>query len=361
MGLIFLADRVFVITLLFILLPFIINDCYGKNFLTGLLTLFFPFIMYPYFGYIGGVYSYDVIEETGVFFKKKKLLCILLIIFSIFIYTNFTRLVEENSLVNKNDGHYVNKLYMSDGRVYNNYLDKKQKKMYMYILNNTKSYKRILKFNLSDFGCVDYDECTSLVNIAHEAILVDHPELINYAGWRAHYDYGGTYNLILEFSVNNKIAEIIGEMRIQRIIDEIKKETMDMNELEKIRYVYKWIGKNNTYDKTFTTFSKNQSIYNVFLKKNAVCAGFAKASSVIFQNIGINSYIITGTSTGPHMWNIVEYNGKYYYFDSTVATNLKEGTSYYYDGLRQSYMNDFIVDFPTWYPKIEKTEDLYNI
>ena len=133
-----------------------------------------------------------------------------------------------------------------------------------------------------------------------------------------------------------------------------------MDDLEKIKYVYEWIGMNNTYDKVFTYSSKNQSIYNVFMNKNAVCAGFAKASAVIFQNIGITAYTITGESTGPHMWNIINYNDKWYFYDSTIATGRTEGSSSYYDGLRQEYMNFYTVHFPTWYPEYEKTNGLYQ-
>lgn len=88
-----------------------------------------------------------------------------------------------------------------------------------------------------------------------------------------------------------------------------------MKDLEQIQYIYNWIGENNSYDTMFTTFAKNQSIYNVFMNKNAVCAGFAKNSAVIFQNIGIESYTITGYSTGEYMWNIVKLDGKYYCCD----------------------------------------------
>ena len=156
------------------------------------------------------------------------------------------------------------------------------------------------------------------------------------------------------------ISAKIGEMKIQRIIDNIKTETKGMSDIDKIHYVYEWIGENNDYDKTFTYMSKNQSIYNVFMKKNAVCAGFAKASQVIFQNIGINSYTITGNSTGPHMWNVVELDGKYYFYDSTVATSARtKETSWYYDGLKQDFMSSYTVDHAEWYPKIEKTNGLY--
>ena len=53
--------------------------------------------------------------------------------------------------------------------------------------------------------------------------------------------------------------------------------------------------------------------------------------------------------------DIVEYNGKYYIFDSTVATSLKKTSDHYYDGLKQEEMSDYIIAHPEWYPEIEKT------
>ena len=360
LGLIFLPDRMFIATLLCVILPFMVNDAFGKGKISSFITLFLPFVMYPYLGYLSGIYSYDVSEGKHVFFKRNKILCVILVILSVYIYSNFTILVDGNKLINKDDMHYVNELYMSDGKIYNEFLNDKEKKMYRYILENTRDYKNSLILDFNEFGCLDYSECGALIDKAHEAILVDHPELINYAGYSWSYREGGDFKLKLNFSVTNRISALIGEMKIQRIIDRIKKDTKDLSDKEKIRYVYEWIGENNDYDRTFTYMSKNQSIYNVFMKKNAVCAGFAKASQVIFQNIGINSYTITGESTGPHMWNVVELDGKYYFYDSTVATSARnEDTSWYYNGLKQEYMATYTVDYPNWYPEISSDNGIY--
>ena len=110
------------------------------------------------------------------------------------------------------------------------------------------------------------------------------------------------------------------------------------------------------YDKAFMFDSKNQSVYNVFVKGNAVCAGFAKASQLIFSQIGIKSYIVQGVSTGEHMWNIVEYKDKYYYFDSTASVSIDESyEEYHYWGLDQSYLNSYNAHHDDWYPTIQAT------
>lgn len=361
LGLIFLPDRMFVLTLICVILPFMVNDAYGGKKIGSLLTLFLPFLMYPVIAYFTGVYTYDVIAQEKNFVGRHKILCLLIVIFSLFMYSNFTRLVEENTLIDRNDMHYVNEFYMSNGEIYKKKLNDNEKKMYRLMLENAREFNSTITINMHEYGCSDYNVCGGYIARAHEAILVDHPELVNYAGYMWIYTNSEGFKLKLKFAVSNPITAKIGEIKIRRSIDSIKKETKDMSDIEKIRYVYEWIGDNNRYDHTFTYASKNQSIYNVFMKKNAVCAGFAKASQVIFQNIGIESYTITGYSTGLHMWNVVKLDDKYYFFDSTVAASSKDKSlDSYYNGLKQDYMSFYTVDYVDWYPEIAKENGLYN-
>lgn len=58
------------------------------------------------------------------FIKKHKIITIVLIFFSIYIYLNYTRIVEPNPLVDKSSIQYINDIYASDGRIYSDYLDK---------------------------------------------------------------------------------------------------------------------------------------------------------------------------------------------------------------------------------------------
>lgn len=359
LGLVFLPDRAFVATLFFAILPFIVCECFGKGKISGFFTLFFPFIMYPFLAYFSGNYVYAFSDVKVSFIRRNKILCFSLIIFSVYMYANFIRLIEGNKFIDKNSEHYVNDIYMSDGRIYKNYLNENEKKMYMYMLDSAREGLRGGEINFDEFGCRNYDDCSGLVATSHDALLIDHPELITYAGYTLRGDDNKFY-LSIDFAQNNMLAVRLAELKISREIDNLKKKTKNMNEREKIEYVYDWVGRNNTYDDTFTWTAKNQSIYNVFIHNNAVCAGFAKTSQVIFQNIGVESYIIIGNTTGPHMWNIVRYGDKYYYYDSTVAASAhNQGESWYYNGLIQEKMNDYISAYVDWYPEVSKVNGLY--
>ncbi len=289
------------------------------------------------------------------FFKKHRFLTIILLVFSFFLYENFTKAVDYDRNTEKESNHFVNELYKSDDSIYNNYLSEEDQKMYDLILSMAKNYQIRKVIPLEEYNCEDYVDCSDFIDTANSALYVDHPELMNYAGYRWRY-HNHILTLSLQYSYHLPIKDTIGLLRTEKIIANIEEKTKNMTDQEKILYVYNWMGENNTYDNIFTYLSKNQSIYNVFVKKNAVCAGFAKASQIIFQKIGIESYVIQGSSNVEHMWNIVKYEDKYYYFDSTIAVSVKNKNSlHYYDGLKQSEMNYYTVKFPDWYPKVEKT------
>ena len=294
------------------------------------------------------------------YFKRHKIISLILIVLSVYLYINYTRIIEENPNIDKNSPAYINDIYMSDERIYNNYLSETEKIAYDELKDMFKKRQLKRKLDINKYsGKSSKDISTDIMN-AGRALLIDHPEMLQLASYGYRYD-DTMIQAKIDFAINNPIMESLNTLRIRRIIDNIKRRTKDMSDREKIKYVYEWIGDNNTYDELFTYTSKNQSIYNVFIKGNAVCAGFAKASQVIFQNIGIESMIITGYSTGNHMWNVIKYNGKYYYYDSTYAASIRDKTNKnYYDGLKQDKMNYYTIDYANWYPKIETEHALYK-
>ena len=141
-------------------------------------------------------------------------------------------------------------------------------------------------------------------------------------------------------------------------MENIRNDVKNMDEKEKILYVYDYVASHN-YDRFFTTAKSNQSAYSFFTKKSSVCAGFAKASQLIFQNIGINSYLVLSDD---HMWNYVEYKGKYYIFDATVGTSYYEQKNdRYYEGLGRTTTGVTSGLFQEYYPRIERETTLKEL
>ncbi len=228
--------------------------------------------------------------------------------------------------------------------------------MYRTYLNHIKNNDENFTIKIGEKYCVNNEQCYSLMVKIHYAIIYDHPEIIDYSSFIITNDGGIDINIDLEYSVNFTPLEYLGVKKIERIIDQIKKDTNNMNDLEKINYVYKWIGDNSYYDHIFTFSANNQSYYNVFINHKGVCSAFAKASQIILQNIGINSYIVAGEMDGVgHMWNIVELDGKHYFFDSTAATGENNNQR---RGLIQSNFGKYTFDHQKFFPLISTEENL---
>ena len=117
------------------------------------------------------------------FFKEHKFIgsiILFIIIYGIFIMIR-------NSNV---DIHNVNSLYKSDERIYKEELGEDDKKMYDMILEGALKHQVYFNIDMDEFHCYDYEDCADIVNYANEAIMVDHPELMNYGGYSWQYNNG---------------------------------------------------------------------------------------------------------------------------------------------------------------------------
>jgi serine/threonine protein kinase len=90
---------------------------------------------------------------------------------------------------------------------------------------------------------------------------------------------------------------------------------------EQIMYVYKWIA---LYCKYNIYSAYNQTIYSVFVCRNSVCTGYAKAAQYLFKVLGIESKLVFGTMHNAekgsrHCWLLVKVNNQWYHHDPTFA------------------------------------------
>ncbi len=93
---------------------------------------------------------------------------------------------------------------------------------------------------------------------------------------------------------------------------------------EQIVYVYKWLV---TYCNYNANSAYNQSIYSVFIRRNSVCTGYAKAAQYLFYRLGIESRLVFGRlhndkEDGRHCWNLVKVENDYFHFDASFGDSI---------------------------------------
>ena len=166
--------------------------------------------------------------------------------------------------------------------------------------------------------------------------LNEHPEYfyVRYV-YRGEYmrDDNGSYTKIKSLKVrydsdyldsnNNPDMQKIHELQaavengIENALSVISSE---MSDIEKALALHDWVVRECDYD--YTNY-KNDSIPSisysyagVFAKGQAVCQGYAEAMSVLFQKVGIESYVVSSSKMN-HAWNVVLLDGAYYHIDAT--------------------------------------------
>ena len=100
-----------------------------------------------------------------------------------------------------------------------------------------------------------------------------------------------------------------------------KEVMMTWPEARRVAYVYKWVA---GYCCHSVHSAYNQTIYGVFVHRNSVCTGIAKATQHLLKQLDIESRLVFGRlhnsdSTSLHCWLMVKVEGRWYHHDPTFA------------------------------------------
>lgn len=162
-----------------------------------------------------------------------------------------------------------------------------------------------------DLSYLELDSCSSITDLSFiyrlsslkTVILNDicgiTPELIKYFK-----DAG------IDYTISD--GDVIASEKVQRILDEII--TDDMSDSDKIKAISLYVSKNCKYNLDFIEESNNNPLEFTLLEGEGVCAGIAYTTNVLLRSAGITSYELVSDA---HAWNMIEFDGKYYYLDVT--------------------------------------------
>ncbi len=101
----------------------------------------------------------------------------------------------------------------------------------------------------------------------------------------------------------------------------------DLSDYEQVKVIYDYICENVVYDYEHLlnlNYTLKYSAYAALINGTAVCQGYANLFYRMALEAGIDTRIIVGDGGGPHSWNIVGLDDKYYYLDATWDAPLAE-------------------------------------
>lgn len=159
-------------------------------------------------------------------------------------------------------------------------------------------------------------------------VMRDNPDIF----WFAHqYQFDEAKSTIyFQYTFSSEKVEEIQ----QSISDVIEKDfcidyVKTLTHEEQIAYVYKWLV---TYCNYNANSAYNQCMYSVFVRKNSVCTGYAKAAQYIFNLLGIDSLLVFGrlhndNENGRHCWNLVKVENQYYHFDACFGDSILDNVA----------------------------------
>lgn len=163
--------------------------------------------------------------------------------------------------------------------------------------------------------------------------------LWHYGGWQCSIDVevtGSTYYLIYTYTMTyytTSRQESAVATAADALLKELGVDSMT-TDYEKVKAVYDWLCDNVTYDYDNLydeSYTLKHAAYAAMIDRTAVCQAYASLMYYLTLKMGIDCRVIAGLGNGgPHGWNIVELDGKYYNVDATWDTNYKDSDNYQY-------------------------------
>lgn len=163
------------------------------------------------------------------------------------------------------------------------------------------------------------------VYMAIRQVMRDNPDIF----WFSHiWNYSEKEGkLRLHFTIGKERSEAVKKQIEDVILNEFRiLDVQRLTQEEQVMYVYKWLALYCNYN-IYSAF--NQTIYSVFVYRNSVCTGYAKAAQYLFKLLGIESQLVFGKLKNSerlsrHCWLLVKLEGKWYHLDPTLAVPMNK-------------------------------------
>ena len=172
------------------------------------------------------------------------------------------------------------------------------------------------------------------IDLVFNYLMIDHPEIFWVEGYN--FEKHTVGDVVDKIAFSGAYTYDLKEVaRRQKIIDKCVNECIanapsSDDDYYAIKYVYEYLIANTDY---VSNAPDNQNICSVFIGKESVCSGYAKATQYLLNKLGVKCTFVSGTvatrasADAKHSWNLVLCNGKYYYVDTTWGDASYQTTS----------------------------------
>ena len=183
-------------------------------------------------------------------------------------------------------------------------------------------------------------------------------------GWTVKASISGNSNKGYDLDVSYDVSYLSSLEQEEKVDEEVSNllKSLDLSnktDYQKVKAIYDYICSNVTYDHdnlNDESYSLKYTAYAALINKTAVCQGYASLFYRLALDAGVDTRVISGEAGGPHAWNIVKLNGKYYNLDSTwdagrsTYAYFLKNTNDFDDHVRDNdyQSNEFIEEYPMW-------------
>ena len=194
-------------------------------------------------------------------------------------------------------------------------------------------------------------------------------------GWTVKVNTSGNSNEGYDLNIFYDVSYLSSLEQEEKVDEEVSNllKSLDLSnktDYQKVKAIYDYISSNVTYDHdnlNDESYSLKYTAYAALINKTAVCQGYASLFYRLALDAGVDTRVISGEAGGPHAWNIVKLNGKYYNLDSTwdagrsTYAYFLKNTNDFDDHVRDNdyQSNDFIEEYPMWDKSYTEAENQY--
>lgn len=147
---------------------------------------------------------------------------------------------------------------------------------------------------------------------AFEAMYWDHEELWWITGTLSSTGSGAEPEYLVDAS---QVAAMQAEIDTQA--GAILAQCPGGSSYDKSRYVYQWLVDNVDYQ---AGCYANQCIYSAFVRRQSVCAGYARAAMYLLSRMGVETIYTLGDIGGQsHAWVLIKLGNDWYHMDPTYG------------------------------------------